>query len=68
MNKAIIKRIKDFKAFCAWNGIPYRSAIEKAGFSYHSVIQNMRIGTISNERMTALEQSAIDLAEEKKAS
>jgi len=65
-NKETIKqRINDFRAFCASNRIQYKEVTKAAGLNYRAVIVNMRLNVLSDERMTLLEETAINLAEEK---
>jgi hypothetical protein len=62
---SIPQRIRDFRAFCASNRIQYKEVTDAANLNYDSVIQNMRLNMFSNERMTLLEQTAIQVKEEK---
>lgn len=65
-NSTIPQRIKDFRGFCASNRIRYKEVTEEAGLNYDSVIQNLRVGSVSADRMDRLEEAAIRLRDRKK--
>lgn len=67
MNKTntIAQRIKDFRALCAANRISYKEVAERSGENYDSLRSNMRINGISDERMSKLEDAALELRDEK---
>ena len=62
----IEQRIYDFKALCVSSGLKYKEVIVEAGLGYDSVINNWRTNSISNERMTLLEDTALRLRSERK--
>lgn len=65
-NKTIRQRINDFRALCASNRIKYKEVTDAAGLDYDSVRNNMLTDNISDERMTILEDTALDLRDAKK--
>lgn len=64
-NETIMGRISDLRGFCASNRLSYREVADNAGLNYGSVLQHMRTGFMSADRIEKLEKSAIDLAQVK---
>lgn len=61
--KPIPQRVEDFYAFIGRKRLKLINITIKAGLNYHSVRVNLPKNLISSERMTQLEDAAIELAD-----
>lgn len=64
--ETIEQRAADVRAFMARHRLTLKDVCEKAGLNYLSVKTNLLRHDVSDERMTAIEEAAIQLSEDKK--
>lgn len=64
--ETIEQRAADVRAYMARHRLTLKEVCKKADLNYESVRTNLRRHDVSAERMTAIEQAAIDLTGTKK--
>lgn len=64
-NETTQQRIDDFRGFIAKNRLTLKQVCKKASLNYFSVKSNMSTARLSSERIEALENAALRLAEDK---
>lgn len=65
-NLTIAQRINDLRGLCASNRITLKELAAAADVPYKSMINNLLIGMVSEERMTLLEETALRLRDDRK--
>lgn len=63
MNETIEQRINDLNGFCSANKIRIKDVAIEAGFKPHNIWNQLRVYSISNDRLDKLEAAAIRLRE-----